>query len=111
MTRKFLLFSFLGFVLAPMFFSCASQNEASHEHIFGDILIDFQKDAKHEEVLRKISKKYDIQHKSNVSPDLNIHLFSFNESKISVDDLIEKVKKIDGVENAQSNKSINNRNR
>lgn len=89
---------------------CATQNEASHEHILGDILIDFQKQANHELTLSKIAKKYNIVHKSNVSPDLNIHLFSFNEKKISVDELIEKVKKIDGVENAQSNKNINNRN-
>lgn len=108
--QKNLFFFILGIAFSSILFGCVSQSEVLHEHILGDILIDFQQNTQHEKALSPISRKYKMEHKSTVSSELNIHLFSFDESKISVDKLIEKVKQLDGVENAQSNKNINNRN-
>lgn len=75
----------------------------------GEILVDLKQDAGHEDFISKM-KKYKMEKKKVVSPSLNIILCTFNEKKIGLEKLIKKVKKLDEVENAQSNKNLNNRN-
>jgi hypothetical protein len=101
--------TYLIFII--LFVSCnnfkASQSKTK-DVINGEILIDL-KNGVDPSLLLSSFKKYNLQFSKLVSFDLNIVLYKFNNEKIDIEKLIKKVKKIEGVENAQSNKKIANR--
>lgn len=76
--------------------------------IKNEILIDLAADIS-PAALTSEFKKYRLTEQKKISPSLNIYLFTFDETTITVNALIEKVKLVDGVENAQSNKKTSNR--
>jgi hypothetical protein len=71
--------------------------------IADEILVDLKEGIKSEFIIPKLLK-YELKVDKVVSPDLNIILYKFNSRKISVEELVVKVKELEGVENAQTNK-------
>lgn len=96
-----------------LFASCGvnskKESTASGQERPGEILIDLKTGVNPDDFGQRL-KKYSLEKKNVVSSSLNIVLFNFNEGKVSIDDLIEEVKTMEEVENAQSNKNLHNRN-
>jgi hypothetical protein len=89
--------------------SCSSTSSVSaDESIVGEILIDLITGYDSKELEESFSK-YNLKKERVISPSLNIILCKFDSEKIALEKLIIKVKKDKGVEEAQSNKKINNR--
>jgi len=102
---KVILFAYLSvFAL-----SCGAPKAIDSTNNKGEVLIDLKKGIEAAGILSEF-EPYDLSYMKTVSPELNIGLYSFNSSKISIDELIEKLLENDDVENAQSNKKIKPRN-
>ncbi len=74
----------------------------------GEIIIDLVLDSDPTKIITEF-KKYNLAVSRVLSPSLNIVLFNFDSNKIEMNKLIKKVKKSQYVENAQTNKTIQNR--
>ena len=89
--------------------SCSSSSSVSADQsIDGEILIDLIAGYDSKKIEESFSK-YNLKKEKIISPSLNIILCKFDSEKITLEKLIIKVKKDKGVEEAQSNKKINNR--
>ncbi len=104
--KKLILLSTL---IVTILANCGTTQDAiSKNEIPGEILIDLAKGVK-PEIIETALDKYELKQERMISPSLNIFLFKFNHERISTAKLIVKAKKIEGVENAQSNKKITKR--
>jgi hypothetical protein len=89
--------------------SCSSSSSVSADQsIDGEILIDLIAGYDSKEIEESFSK-YNLKKERVISASLNIILCKFDSEKIAIEKLIIKVKKDKRVEEAQSNKKINNR--
>tara|TARA_B110000008_G_C16847566_1_gene515405 strand:+ start:72 stop:335 length:264 start_codon:yes stop_codon:yes gene_type:complete len=85
------------------------QSENTDSSIIKDeILVDLQTDFD-SQLLEIKFEKYQLLKIKDVSKSLNIILYQFDANKISVDKLIKKISKIDGIESVQTNKKITKR--
>lgn len=73
-----------------------------------NVLVDL-KDNINPEILEEEFKDYNLQNKKVISKPLNIYLFTFNENKISVAELIKALRISKNVNNAQTNKEVKSR--
>ena len=89
--------------------ACDIQSSLADDNaIPGEILIDFEESCNSEKI-EFVFEKYELKMKKVISPSLNIVLFGFNPEKIDCHKLIKKIKRHEGVEEAQSNKKITKR--
>lgn len=95
-------------ILLISFASCSTQRYSDPNVIPNEILIDLESSFK-PGMLEDTFAKYELKEKKVISPGQNIVLFQFNQEKIGVEKLIKKVKKQNGVEEAQSNKRTTKR--
>lgn len=102
--KKITVLFFAGLILI----GCRVNSNAKSKDTPGEILIDLKEGVEIDSFSAKL-KKYQLKKNKVVSPGMNIVLFDFNQGKIEVEELIEKVKKMEEVENAQTNKKISPR--
>lgn len=89
-------------------FNSSNSNDTSEKT--GEVLVDLKDAVDAEEFSStKSIRKYKLTQKKVVSASMNIVLFAFDDRKIGTEELIDKLKAMDAVENAQSNKVINPR--
>jgi len=93
-----------------LFSSCAVNNQNDLTGASGktnEVLVDLKDGIDASEfAATKSLKKYKLVEQKKVSPGMNIVLFSFDSGKIEADALIVKLKAMDAVEDAQTNKVI-----
>jgi hypothetical protein len=89
--------------------SCKVKPSESFESSKQTVLVDL-KDSVSPEKLEAEFKAYNLQNKKPVSKPLNIFLFTFNEKKITANELVAALLISENVDNAQTNKKVNTRN-
>ncbi len=89
--------------------SCTTPKATESVRVEGEVLIDLKKGIDATGFLAEF-EPYNLEFVKSVSPELNIGLYTFDTTKISVKELIEKLLENEDVENAQSNKKIKQRN-
>ncbi len=96
-------------LLISMVSSCKVKPSELPESSYQTVLVDL-KDNITPEKLEEEFKIYSLQNKKIISKPLNIFLFTFNENKITAAELVEALRTSKNVNNAQTNKEVNNRN-
>jgi len=89
--------------------SCKVNSSESPKSNYQTVIVDL-KDNITPEKLETEFKVYQLQNKKLISKPLNIFLFTFNEKKITATELVEVLRISENVDNAQTNKEVDNRN-
>ncbi len=104
-TYKYVTF-FLFIIIVQ---SCKVNSSESSESNYQSVLVDLKDNISPEKIETEF-KVYNLQNKKLISKPLNIFLFTFNEKKITATELVEALRISENVDNAQTNKEVNNRN-
>lgn len=102
-------YKYLLLLCAILIQSCKVNSSESSESSNQTIIVDLKDDII-PETLEEEFKAYKLLNKKVISKPLNIFLFTFNEKKITATDLVEALRISKNVDNAQTNKEVNNRN-
>ena len=97
------------FLFVSMIQSCKVNSSELPEPSNQTVLVDLKDDIIPEQ-LEEEFKVYNLRNKKSISKPLNIFLFTFNQKKITAAELVEELRISQNVENAQTNKEVNNRN-
>lgn len=73
------------------------------------VIIDLKESVNPDQIINDFST-ISLSKVKKLSNALNIYLFSYDTTKIGIEDLIEKLKESEKIDNAQSNKKTNTRN-
>jgi len=96
------------FLIASVF-SCSSGENLNAKVNRGEVIVDLAKDVEPSSMESQF-QAYDLTLTKMLSLDLNIVRYTFDKSKISASVLISALIENEGVENAQTNKTIKARN-
>lgn len=109
--KEFLLISNTCFICVAFLFiySCKTKSTEPVTAQSNTVIIDLKESVTPHKITADFNA-ISLSEVKKLSNALNIYLFSFDASKISVDTLLLKLKESDKVDNAQSNKKTNARN-